>query len=905
MCSPKVDNRMKKILSLVLVAVMMFASLGAIAAEEPAPKEAVEAPLSETGEETLSEEAVEDVAVKTEGNQEEDRQNELPPVDEGETGEDALDPDTQAQTILKSDAAPEDCTDAGDADMKLAGSAGYFYLIAEGTSGNVLIAPMKVYYKAGDTLLSALNRIGGYSFGDLSEGDRVDIKVNGKAGYVAASDASRQWINLQTSMCASNIRVLRICQCANSAAGCTVAGSLKKLIIEMAEFSENKMGFKNAAERYDFVLKNYPKAMNSELTISALIDELNMDCATKTENNIFMAAAGISFMMTSTDDMINQVVDLINAIGAPELVTLESGPAIKAAREAYDALDAVLQEEIPSDLYLKLYTAEQNYIPFHIADTISKIADIEAVGDITLDESIAELIQKAREAYDEIPLERQSEITNFEILEHAEKIYHVMDLIAKIGEVTKLSQEQQIIAARVAYNALSLELKPKIGSFFNVLLDAETALDTLKVQAVIDKIEAIGTVTLDSEATIAEARAVYNGLKSGLKQYVSNYGILREAENELIRLKASRECIEEVERLISAIGSLYNLTLESEPAIKTARQAFNELPVELARQVSNRQTLGWAEERLELLKNNAVSDVQNMIGTIGPIRLSRESKIVAARKAYDALPLELKAKVHNYVALEDAERTLAILKAAEKEYAKQIKKVVELIGSIEFPVTLDSKAAIAQAWEEYNKLPEELKEGISNFNVLVAATETWNSLDEARKSEKPEPTPAPEPSETPNDNRFSEGGSRGGSGKKITRPPANNDDDASAEPHDPKNATKEEGGLADADAKGGYIVDEHGNPVIESIGETDVQAKEEDQSVKVLGAKAQKGMQAFDHTGDGSPMSGAETLSKATSMDMILWISVAFAGGVAVVVLIRSYMMKRKQGKAQMEQNAS
>lgn len=47
---------------------------------------------------------------------------------------------------------------------------------------------------------------------------------------------------------------------------------------------------------------------------------------------------------------------------------------------------------------------------------------------------------------------------------------------------------------------------------------------------VIAKIDAIGTVTLEGESTIKEARSAYDGLSDELKELVENYDRLVKAE---------------------------------------------------------------------------------------------------------------------------------------------------------------------------------------------------------------------------------------------------------------------------------------------------------------------------------------------------------------------------------------
>ena len=171
-------------------------------------------------------------------------------------------------------------------------------------------------------------------------------------------------------------------------------------------------------------------------------------------------------------------------------------------------------------------------------------------------------------------------------------------------------------------------------------------------------IDAIGTVTLDSEETIKAARDAYDALTDAQKELVGNYQTLLDAEAKLADLKAA----DAVEKLIDAIGTV---TLDSEEAIKAARDAYDALTEEQKAQVGNYQTLLDAEAKLADLK--AVDAVEKLIDAIGTVTLDSEEAIKAARDAYDALTDAQKELVGNYQTLLDAEAKLAQLKKdAEK-----------------------------------------------------------------------------------------------------------------------------------------------------------------------------------------------------------------------------------------------
>ena len=173
----------------------------------------------------------------------------------------------------------------------------------------------------------------------------------------------------------------------------------------------------------------------------------------------------------------------------------------------------------------------------------------------------------------------------------------VEKLIDAIGTVT-LDSEEAIKAARGAYDALTEEQKELVDNY-QTLLDAEAKLTDLKAADAAEKlIDAMGTVTLDSEEAIKAARGAYDALTDAQKELVGNYQTLLDAEAKLADLQAA----DAVEKLIDAIGTV---TLDSEEAIKAARGAYDALTDAQKELVGNYQTLLDAEAKLAQLKKDA------------------------------------------------------------------------------------------------------------------------------------------------------------------------------------------------------------------------------------------------------------------------------------------------------------
>lgn len=106
--------------------------------------------------------------------------------------------------------------------------------------------------------------------------------------------------------------------------------------------------------------------------------------------------------------------------------------------------------------------------------------------------------------------------------------------IDKIGTVTKDS-EGAIKGLRAAYETLSDEQKSLVVNL-TTLEDAEKAYSEIMSADCVDKINAIGEVTLESNTPIKDARNAYDALDEYGKTKVTNYETLASAELALEKL---------------------------------------------------------------------------------------------------------------------------------------------------------------------------------------------------------------------------------------------------------------------------------------------------------------------------------------------------------------------------------
>lgn len=123
---------------------------------------------------------------------------------------------------------------------------------------------------------------------------------------------------------------------------------------------------------------------------------------------------------------------------------------------------------------------------------------------------------------------------------------------------------------------------------------------------VTNAINAIGNVTLDSQAAIQAARSAYDSLSDQGKSYVKNYDALTNAEAVYGNLVAEQQAQQaaaqaqtEAAPVIQAIDALGEITPESREAVIQARKLYDALSFEARQYVTNAQVLVSAEAKLQ------------------------------------------------------------------------------------------------------------------------------------------------------------------------------------------------------------------------------------------------------------------------------------------------------------------
>lgn len=149
--------------------------------------------------------------------------------------------------------------------------------------------------------------------------------------------------------------------------------------------------------------------------------------------------------------------------------------------------------------------------------------------------------------------------------------------------------------------------------------DNKLAADQAAANPVIEQINAIGTVTLNSKNAIEAARAAYDALTADQKALVTNYETLTAAETSLKALQDAADKAADDQAaanpVIEQINAIGTVTLDSKTAIEAARAAYDALTAEQKALVTNYSALTSAEKALSSLifGNPATGDNTNIV----------------------------------------------------------------------------------------------------------------------------------------------------------------------------------------------------------------------------------------------------------------------------------------------------
>ena len=308
----------------------------------------------------------------------------------------------------------------------------------------------------------------------------------------------------------------------------------------------------------------------------------------------------------------------------------------------------------------------------------------------------------------------------------------VDEAILAIAETVSLDDEEDIIAARAAFDALT-ETQKALVTKITLLEDKETAIINLKniaaAVAVDNLINAIpATVVLSHKTQIEGARAAYNALTPTQKTLVTKLTVLETKESALSALQNDANKAKTVEDKITALPA--TITLNNENAILAARGSYDVLTESQKALVPNLAILEAAEAKIANLK--LILSVEDLIDALPEtISLADEADVIAAREAFDELSTENQNEVSNITILEAAEAKINQLKA-EKADLDAANAFDALVSSLPQTVAISDKDAVIAARTAYEALTETQKALVTKLYSLQTKETRIANLEAAK-----------------------------------------------------------------------------------------------------------------------------------------------------------------------------
>ena len=453
-----------------------------------------------------------------------------------------------------------------------------------------------------------------------------------------------------------------------------------------------------------------------------------------------LAAAKTSYAQIETQitTQVKAVEDAIDDL--PEEITLADETAVNAAKANYLAISEEYRHLVTN--YAKVEAALEV-----IASLKQQIEDVKAdidrlPAEITLDDKDA--VEEIYDSYNGLTAEQQALVTNIDKLNSAktkiEKIENdiviaeAFDADAEaLGDVT-LDDEDAVKDLRDKYTALTNDQKAYVKTLEILEAAEEKIVDLKAAKAFDDAVDVIYAdgITIEDDAAIIAVRKAYADLSETQQGYVTKLAELEEAETKIEELKAAADK-EELDKA-AALGvdnMIANLpeviTIDSEKAVKAARDAYEVLTDDQKEYVENLEILEEAEAKIQTIREDmaAAKAVDDAIAALGEITIEDEEAIKAAREAYDALTEEQLDYVKNLEVLVAAEAAILVIKE-DMAAAYAVESLIDVIGDVEY--TEECKEKLAMAREAYNNLTDVQKAYVGNLAVLETAEEAYKNL---------------------------------------------------------------------------------------------------------------------------------------------------------------------------------
>jgi len=438
-------------------------------------------------------------------------------------------------------------------------------------------------------------------------------------------------------------------------------------------------------------LTKWEKVYNASLNVDKLIDGIDPKASTF-ESKTFAAQSAFDKLAMEEKEFVQnkdrlhllyQYATLSKQVNALKPTMPDYKTQITELQSKVTALnagngnDAAPLAEMKSKLEEKLSNLLNEDLV--IAGVIQQISKLSQSNDI-----ITEILA-ARAAYDSLPSSAKSRVTNIKVLTDLEKSYKTVVNVISQFEKLDPSSKSYISKAKSAYTAYA-KLDDKNKTYVK---NYKNLKDVIPVIDVIVQINALNPSKKTYKDDVKAATEALNAIAD--KTQVINSADLIKAQGYIDTAKAFDERVLAlaIENPDTFVQKVAELTAAYKALDKNAQKL-----VEQAKTLSNYEK-----------SNKAVIKVIQLINALDPSSKDYTKKVLAARKAYNALDEVSKKHVTNY----------ANLTAVE-----DVASLIGLIATLK-PTSKTFYQDMKTARELYDALTEEKKKAIINYDALVAA----------------------------------------------------------------------------------------------------------------------------------------------------------------------------------------
>ena len=342
-----------------------------------------------------------------------------------------------------------------------------------------------------------------------------------------------------------------------------------------------------------------------------------------------------------------------------------------------------------------------------------------------------QLIADLRKTYDKFTDEQKEKFPKEKLarLEKAESIIaiaDVEDLITKLPSAADVTtnKKKDVYAVRTAFENLKKADKKEVNFELVEKLEAvELALAQKLVEEELAKLPATDKITTSNKGVIEAARAAYDKLNEKQKEKFSKEILenLQKAEASLANAIINEE--------LAKIPDIDKITSQNKASIEAVRKAYDSLSDEDKKKIAP-EVLEKLEAAEIALAKAIFNEEIAKLPEVDQITLNHKNSIEAARKAYDSLSDEDKAKIstEKLEKLEAVEKVLANL--IINDAAQKLPEAVE-------DITINDKPTIEAFRKAYESLSDEDKAKIDSelIEKLEAAEVIINDIEKAAEVE--------------------------------------------------------------------------------------------------------------------------------------------------------------------------